>query len=725
MHISLEWTDNSSFGDHQVIQRKKAGESSFQAQVRLPNKASYYRDLGLEANTTYTYRISTVSEGVFSEWVETSARTDVNPHTKAVNVKDFGAIGDGKANDTEAIRSAIDAIYAEGGGTVYLPTGTYAVAPDKGSGSIFYLEHGNIFFKGDGPENTIISCYVHGMKDPETNWDYNANGKLVRGFCFALNTEWMVRNSNFIFEGLRVTGNTRPTGDTLWWTNEQMESGWDVSHKGLYFGSLNDNVLIRDTVWDGFRGEIIYSGDPWGGKLKLEDTKVYGTNSSAISTSADFECVNIEVWDAANTCIESAFFKDLSPLKQTQNAIFRNSIFRTRDVMLTDWDRNPLLTDDTTGHSALAIFNAPGTYMIIDSCTIENTNKWGVLMDVGQHNFTIIDTVFRNSAKIGAVYMETKDKEDYKLKGSVNNFLVEGCTFIASENSVIFHTTNYGPMLHKDMLFRNNKIFLNAGESIVHFDAHPHEGLRENLVFDGNEVIHNGGSLIKFSYDVKGSESPAIKPIWTDSNKFVIPTYFELSGSTEYIRHHNVEGPQNFVIHGPYVKIFKLPHDTLVELEMETHIDRYPEGFQTKIIRNSDQGRAVLRKNNSWNDFPMDLYMDKGVSIKLKKEDSIFRLKEINGHNVLSFRDRGYYGANPQNAPKVFSQFTGVAEGEQVVVAIQGEGVTIEHNDQIKLTDNKSFVHSGSPTELRFVRNGDVLIELDRQVCTRSLVRLD
>ncbi|MDA9764217.1 MAG: hypothetical protein P8L44_17435 [Opitutales bacterium] len=54
MHISLEWTDNSSFGDHQVIQRKKAGESSFQAHVRLPNNASYYRDLGLESNTTYT-----------------------------------------------------------------------------------------------------------------------------------------------------------------------------------------------------------------------------------------------------------------------------------------------------------------------------------------------------------------------------------------------------------------------------------------------------------------------------------------------------------------------------------------------------------------------------------------------------------------------------------------------------------------------------------------------
>ncbi|HEY2865503.1 MAG TPA: glycoside hydrolase family 28 protein [Pyrinomonadaceae bacterium] len=41
------------------------------------------------------------------------------------NVVDFGAKGDGKALDTDAVNRAIDAAAAKGGGTVYLPAGRY------------------------------------------------------------------------------------------------------------------------------------------------------------------------------------------------------------------------------------------------------------------------------------------------------------------------------------------------------------------------------------------------------------------------------------------------------------------------------------------------------------------------------------------------------------------------------------------------------------------------
>ena len=47
---------------------------------------------------------------------------------ETVSVKDFGAVGDGVADDTAAIQAAIDSVFNTGGGTVYLPAGTYLVS---------------------------------------------------------------------------------------------------------------------------------------------------------------------------------------------------------------------------------------------------------------------------------------------------------------------------------------------------------------------------------------------------------------------------------------------------------------------------------------------------------------------------------------------------------------------------------------------------------------------
>ena len=61
------------------------------------------------------------------------------------NVRDFGAMGDGKTLDTAAINAAIEAAASAGGGTVYFLAGTYAsYAVHLKSNLALYLEHGAV-----------------------------------------------------------------------------------------------------------------------------------------------------------------------------------------------------------------------------------------------------------------------------------------------------------------------------------------------------------------------------------------------------------------------------------------------------------------------------------------------------------------------------------------------------------------------------------------------------
>jgi hypothetical protein len=70
------------------------------------------------------------------------------------NVRSFGAVGDGIANDTTKIQAAINALPA-GGGTIYFPPGSYKITatlamPDKG-----------MIIRGSGG-GTILNCSVAG-----------------------------------------------------------------------------------------------------------------------------------------------------------------------------------------------------------------------------------------------------------------------------------------------------------------------------------------------------------------------------------------------------------------------------------------------------------------------------------------------------------------------------------------------------------------------------------
>jgi hypothetical protein len=72
------------------------------------------------------------------------------------NVKDFGAIGDGVADDGDAIRAAIDSVSATGG-QVYIPSGSYKVTAASGdaSNTAIYVPS-NVRIVGASQRGTLI-----------------------------------------------------------------------------------------------------------------------------------------------------------------------------------------------------------------------------------------------------------------------------------------------------------------------------------------------------------------------------------------------------------------------------------------------------------------------------------------------------------------------------------------------------------------------------------------
>src|SRR5215813_1734888 len=54
------------------------------------------------------------------------ARTH-SPDSEPLNLRDFGAVGDGVTDDGPAFQSALDALAAAGGGTLFVPEGKYAI----------------------------------------------------------------------------------------------------------------------------------------------------------------------------------------------------------------------------------------------------------------------------------------------------------------------------------------------------------------------------------------------------------------------------------------------------------------------------------------------------------------------------------------------------------------------------------------------------------------------
>lgn len=100
---------------------------------------------------------------------------------ETVSVKDFGAAGDGVADDTAAINLALTHLNSIGGGTLYFPQGTYKTTSE------ILINSARINLLGTGKRSVYPGIFVPGVNTPSTIMPVHSGRNAIRFYSPTVN----------------------------------------------------------------------------------------------------------------------------------------------------------------------------------------------------------------------------------------------------------------------------------------------------------------------------------------------------------------------------------------------------------------------------------------------------------------------------------------------------------------------------------------------------------
>lgn len=170
------------------------------------------------------------------------------PGAGGYNVLAAGAVGDGARDDAPAIRCALEAVGAAGGGTVCLPAGEYRLDRGLEIGSHTTLQgvgHGSVLKRSEGGSITQLA-----------NWTVNAQGDWVRDFLAGNQARLVLINSGYRYgnEGITLK-DFKIDGSLLQRELQPSGGGPDDIRVSIGFSSVKDTtidgLLLENVPQDG------------------------------------------------------------------------------------------------------------------------------------------------------------------------------------------------------------------------------------------------------------------------------------------------------------------------------------------------------------------------------------------------------------------------------------------------------------------------------------------
>lgn len=167
----------------------------------------------------------------------------------ACSVKDFGAVGDGEHDDTQAFK---DAIAATERGAVFVPPGRYKIT------DIIWIEKPNLVLRGAGPQESILYC-PKPLEEIKPNMGATTGGRPTSNYSWSGGIVWIKGQ----YEMVELATVTAPAKRGDQWievsATDQIQPGEVVL---IAIEDDEDRTLI----------DYLYSDDP-GDTVKLKPAK--------------------------------------------------------------------------------------------------------------------------------------------------------------------------------------------------------------------------------------------------------------------------------------------------------------------------------------------------------------------------------------------------------------------------------------------------------------------
>lgn len=198
----------------------------------------------------------------------------------ALNVKNYGAKGDGVTDDTNAINAAVTAAYNGGGGTVWVPNGTYMIRTSAWGGGINMKSNTSLYLASGAVlkqiANSYDGSYIVAVKD--------ISNVTITGGTIIGDRHTHTGTSGEWGMGIDIEGSTNITI-----SNITVQDCWG---DGIYIGSsysktYSQNVTVQNAIIDGNRRNAIAVISAK--QLTIKDSTVSNTDGTMPGSGIDME----------------------------------------------------------------------------------------------------------------------------------------------------------------------------------------------------------------------------------------------------------------------------------------------------------------------------------------------------------------------------------------------------------------------------------------------------